>query len=78
MYMYIIGLIIPLPGIVAALSENITQGYSIDTAPPTACIASNSHIQFYSVTFVNIIFTSIYSVLLIFITWIIHKVRSLN
>lgn len=61
----------PLPGIIVVLTD---KGYTMDNIPATVCVARNSDIQFFLTTLVNVIFTSAYTIQLIFITWIIHTV----
>ena len=51
-----------------------SPSYIITDSPPTVCETTNPDLTFYSTTFINIILTSIYSVMVIVTIRIIHKV----
>lgn len=51
-----------------------SPSYILNDSPPTVCETRNPDLTFYSTTFINIILTSIYSVMVIVTIRIIHKV----
>jgi hypothetical protein len=61
--------------LVAVFSGNNqhSNAYIINAIPPSICVPNDTNVAFYSTTFVNIVFTSIYTILLIIIIYFIHK-----
>ena len=69
-----IGLLIPLPGVIATLTmEN--YGHAIANIPPLFCGPANTDLVFYSLVFYSNIIVVIGIPMLIIVAWYLHKVR---
>ena len=72
-YSLCIGLLMPLPGVIASLTmEN--YGQAIANIPPVFCGPANIQLVFYSLVLFNNIIVVIGIPMLIIVAWYLHKV----
>ena len=67
------GLLVPLPGVIVALTGD-SQLYAIGNFPPLFCVPSNEVLVFYSFMFIFNLSLMVGIPILIVLFWILHKV----